>query len=127
MEIVQLLTQQLGITQEQAKGGAGLLFQQAKEKLGADDFGQVADAVPGMNEILGAAPEPEGAAGALGGLMSKFGADANQLGSLAGLAAGFKSLGLDAGMIGKFVPVILSYVKSKGGDTVKDLLDGVLS
>jgi hypothetical protein len=30
-------------------------------------------------------------------------------------------------MIGKFVPVILSYVKSKGGDTVKDLLDGVLS
>ncbi|NEQ68103.1 MAG: DUF2780 domain-containing protein, partial [Symploca sp. SIO2D2] len=41
MELIQLLTQNLGVEDSQAMGGAGLLFQLAKDQLGEDDFSQV--------------------------------------------------------------------------------------
>ncbi len=124
MEIVNLLTKQLGINTEQAKGGAGAIFGLVKEKLGDGDFGKIAEAVPGMDELLESAPSGGGGLGGMAaGLASKFGGDAGNLGSLVGA---FNNLDLDAGMVGKFVPVILSYVQSKGGDTIKSLLAGVL-
>jgi hypothetical protein len=123
MELVSQLTQQLGITEDQAKGGAGLIFGAAKEKLGGTDFAKLADAVPGMDSLLGAAPKSGGLGATLGGLASSLGGSASQLGGLAGLAGGFSKLGLDGGMIGKFIPVILSFVQSKGGDTLKSLLE----
>ena len=125
MGILNLLTDQLGVTEEQAMGGTGAIFKLAKEKLGDGDFRKVAEAVPGMDELLGAAPE-SGLAGAIGGFASKLGGGAAQLGSLASLAGSFKSLGLDSGMVGKFIPIILSFVQSKGGDSIKSLLAGVL-
>jgi len=48
------------------------------------------------------------------------------LGNLASLAGGFSKLGLDSGMIGKFIPIILSFAQSKGGDVVKKLLEKAL-
>ncbi len=45
MELVQQLTQQLGINQQQASGGLGLLMKLAKNKLGGQ-FGEVAQHVP---------------------------------------------------------------------------------
>ncbi len=126
MEILDVLTDQLGVTEEQAKGGVGAIFNLAKEKLGDTDFSKVAEAVPGMDDLLGAAPESGGLAGMVGGLASKIGGGAGKLGSLASLAGGFKGLGLDSGMVGKFIPIILSFVQSKGGDSIKSLLAGVL-
>ena len=126
MEILSMLTEQLGVTEDQAKGGAGAIFNLAKEKLGDADFGKVAEAVPGMEELLGAAPASGGLAGVVGGLASKLGGGAGKLGSLASLAGGFKNLGMDSGMVGKFIPIILSFVQSKGGDSIKNILAGVL-
>lgn len=122
MELVSMLTQSLGVNESQAKGGAGLLFRMAKEKLGGD-FVQVEAAVPGVGDLLSAAPESGGLGGALGGLAPAAGGGAGKLG---GLAAGFSNLGLDAGMVGKFIPVLLSFVQSKGGGSVKNLLAGAL-
>ena len=126
MELLQLLTSQLGISEDQAEGGAGLLFKMAKDKLGDGDFSQIANAVPGVENMISAAPKSGGLAGALGGLASSFGGDAGKLGGLASLAGGFKSLNLDSGMVTKFIPVILSFVQSKGGDAVKGLLEKAL-
>ena len=126
MELVSMLTQTLGVSESQAKGGAGLLFGMAKEKLGGK-FGEVSAAVPGMDSLLAAAPESGGAGKALGGLAASFGGGAEKLGGLASLAGGFSKLGLDSGMVGKFIPVILSFVQSKGGDSVKNLLAGDLT
>jgi hypothetical protein len=64
--------------------------------------------------------------GAIGGISSALGGGAEKLGGLASLASGFEGLGLDSGMIGKFVPIIISFVQSKGGDSAKNLLEGVL-
>ncbi len=127
MELLQLLTENLGVSEEQAQGGAGLLFKLAQDKLGSGDFQQVADSVPGIEDMLSAAPsEGGGLMGKIGGLMSSFGGGGGKLGDLASLAGGFSNLNLDTDMVGKFIPVILSFVQSKGGDSIKDLLAGVL-
>ena len=126
MELIQTLTNQLGISEEQAKGGAGLLFKMAQEKLGSDEFSQVASAVPGVEELLTSAPESGGLSGALGGLASSFGGNVGQLANLASLAGGFKTLNLDSGMIGQFIPIVISFAQSQGGDTVKSILEKVL-
>lgn len=126
MELLNLLTQNLGVSEEQAKGGAGMLFTMAKEKLGADDFGKVAAAVPGIDDLLKSAPQSGEVGSALGGITSALGGSAGKLGDLASLAGGFSKLGLGTDMVGKFIPIILSFVQSRGGDTVRNLLGSVL-
>jgi len=129
----------LGVNEDQAKGGAGLLFNLAKDKLGAGEFQQLTDKIPGVNDLLGAAPAPSSAASAGGGMMGALGGAASSLGAgglgdklgglgnLANLASGFSQLGLSSDMVGKFVPVVLSFVQSQGGDSMKGLLEKVMS
>ncbi len=130
MELIQQLAQGLNIKEEQAQGGAGLIFQMAQEKLGDGEFSQVANAIPGISGLIGAAPKSSGGiAGALGGLAGAMGGGGGGLGKVAGLAAlagGFGQLGMNPGMVSKFVPIILSFVQNKGGDGVKDILAGIL-
>jgi Protein of unknown function VcgC/VcgE (DUF2780) len=137
MELVNQLTQQLGINQQQASGGLGLIMGMAKQKLGGD-FGSLAQHVPGVDNLINSAPKPTGAAsgvgggiggalGSLGGMLGgKAGGALGQLGNLSALAGGFKQLGLDAGMIGKFAPIVLNFFQSKGGDAAKGLIERVL-
>ncbi len=129
MELIQQLTSSLGIGETEAKGGAGLIFNMAKDKLGAGDFASISNVVPGMDSLLGAAPADGGSSG--GGLGGMLGGAASALGiggigDLAKLTGGFEKLGLDAGMVQSFLPVILDFVGEKGGDSVKGLLSGVL-
>ena len=126
MELINLLTNNLGIEDGQAKGGAGLLFNLAKEKLGDTDFSQLAQHVPGINDLIGSAPKSGGLGAAIGGLASSLGGGASKLGGIASLAGGFSDLGLDSSMLGKFIPIVLSYVQEKGGNGLKDLLGDVL-
>jgi len=139
MELIQQLVSSLGVNEDQAKGGAGLLFNLAKEKLGTGDFQQLADNIPGITALLGAAPAPSTAASAGGGLMGALGGVAASLGAgglggkmeglgnLANLASGFSQLGLSSDMVAKFVPVVLSFVQNQGGDGLKDLLAKALN
>lgn len=122
--LVGLLTSQLGVTEKQAKGGTGSLLNYAKGKLSETDFAKVAQAIPGVGEYLDAAPK-SGAAGAAGAASSLLGGKAGG-GGLLSLAGQFAELGLGSDMIGKFVPVIVSYVKSSGGESVAGLLAGAL-
>jgi len=125
--LVNLIIQQLGVTETQAQGGAGSIFSLAKEKLSPPDFSQVANTVPDMNGLLDAAPKKEGNLGGMfGGVTSMIGGGGSSLEGLAGLASSFSQLGLSPDMVNQFVPVILDYVKSSGGETVSNLLAAVL-
>ncbi len=126
MELIQQLVSQLGIQEGQAKGGAGLLFKQAKERLGSDEFSQLAQKVPGAESLINDAPQSGGIMGAVGSLASKFGGKGSELGNMASLAGGFSKLGLDRGMISKFIPIVLSYVQGKGGNEAMQLLQKAL-
>lgn len=125
--LVNLLTQQLGVTEPQAQGGAGAIFDLAKQKLSPQEFSQVSNTVPDMNGLLEAAPKKEDSLGAMfGGTTSIFGGGGQSLEGLAGLASSFSQLGLSPDMASQFVPIILDYVKLNGGETVSNLLAAVL-
>ena len=123
-ELVKALVSQLGVTDEQATKGSGLLFKAAKERLGGD-FAQIEKAIPDVGSLLKAAPSSSsgggGIGGMLGGLASALGGG-SKLGSLASLAGAFSSLKLAPDMIGKFGSVILSTLKSKAGPDILKLL-----
>ena len=71
-ELIAQLVQQLGVQESQAKGGAGLLFKLAQSKLGGD-FSKVAEALPGVQDLIKSAPEQGSAAKLLGGLAGALG------------------------------------------------------
>ena len=125
-ELIQQLVAQLGVNSDQAKGGAGLLFKMAQSKLGGD-FSKVTQALPDVKELIKAAPAEGGASKLLGGLAAAIGGGkGGGLASLASLAGGFSQLKLDPGMIGKFAPVVLSFLQGKVGKDVAALVAGVL-
>jgi hypothetical protein len=123
-ELVGMLTKGLKIKPDQAIGGAGALFGMAKTKLSPGDFTKVADVVPGLDGLLGAAPKPAG--GATDMLSSVGGMLPGKAGSIASMAGSFKSLGLSPDMAAKFVPIMSKYVQAKGGSDIAGLLTGVL-
>ncbi len=125
--LISLLTQQLGVTEPQAQGGAGSIFNLAKEKLSPQEFSQVSNTVPDMNGLLDAAPKQETSMGGmLGGATSMFGGGGSSLEGLASLASSFSQLGISPDMANQFVPIILDYVKINGGETASNLLAAVL-
>lgn len=133
--LVNALTSQLGVTKPQAEGGAGALFNLAKQRMNPDQFGQVESQVPGIGGLMGSAPGGSGggsaggglagmASGALGGMT---GGSGGGLGALAPLAGSFSSLGLSPDMATRFLPVVLEYLTSSGGGGAAGLLKGALT
>ncbi len=129
-ELFGMLTSQLGVNDTQAKGGVGAILNLAKDKLGEGDFSQILNSLgDSATEAMSAAPAAEGGGGIggmLGGAASALGVDLGGLGKLGALAGAFKSLDLDAGMIGKFAPIVMGFVKEKGGDGVAGILEGLM-
>ncbi|MDD5647713.1 MAG: DUF2780 domain-containing protein [Dehalococcoidia bacterium] len=156
MELVDLLVKNLGVDKDQAEGGAGTIFKMAREQMGSDDFSKLTNAIPEIGKLAKSVPGAEGAGGGVGGLMDAFGgltggggktsagvgglmdmvgklasatggdSQLGQLGKLAQLAGAFEKLGIDPGMVAKFLPIILSFVQKKGGSDLVDLLQGAL-
>ncbi len=126
MELISMLTSQLGIDEGQAQGAAGMVLKLAKDKLGGD-FGALSQAIPQAEDLIGQAPEAGGALGAVGGLLGKLGGSAGSLGALAQLAGGFDKLGLDKDMVSRVVSIVMQYLQQQqGGDQLKALLDKVM-
>jgi hypothetical protein len=129
--LVDALVGQLGITPEQASGGAGSIFSMAKQGMNSADFAKVSTAVPGMNELLAAAPSQAAPSSNMTGLMgmaaSALGGSGSSVGRLASLAGSFQSLGLNSDMVSRFIPVILQSVQSQGGSATMGLLQSALA
>ncbi len=131
MELVQQLVSNLGVQEDQAKGGAGLILKLAQDKLGGEEFAKVASAIPGSDVLLGSAPSQDsggGMMGALGGMAAGMmgGGQGAALGSLMSLAGGFSQLGMDGNMVTKLFPVVLNFVQQKGGADVAGILSKAL-
>jgi hypothetical protein len=124
--LVQLLSSNLGVTKKQATGGAGSIFNVAKQKMSADDFTKVVKAVPGIDKMMAAAPKAKAATGKLGSAASLVGGSSSSISGAASLAGSFSQLGMKAGMVNAFIPIVLNYVKEKGGETVMNALQSAL-
>jgi len=123
-ELVGALTKQLKIKPEQAIGGAGALFGVAKMKMKPEDFLKISNSVPGMDDLLKAAPGIGGGGGS--DPLSQIGAALpGKAGTIAQAAGAFKQLGLSPQVAAKFLPIMTQFVKLKGGSNVAGLLGGV--
>ena len=123
-ELVDMLTKNLGIDGKQAEGGAAVLFNAAKQKMGGAEFGQLLGGVPGLSDLMHKAPAAGGGLGGmLGGLAGAMGGNAALIATVVG---GFSKLGLKADDAKKFVPVILEFLRSKVGADVVSKLEKTL-
>lgn len=116
--LAELLVQRTGVTGAQAQGGAGALFQIAKNAMPADSFAQLEQSVPGMQGMLGAAPalsQPGGLAGQLG---SVAGASGGTAGNLISVISAFQQQGMSPAMVQQFIPVVIDYVKAHGNEAL---------
>lgn len=124
--LTDLLVKSTGVTIPQAEGGAGAIFNTAKQNMTVQDFSKVTEAMPEVESLMAKAPKAEKGSGLLGSAGSMLGGDAGSLGKAAGLYNSFSKLGLGKEMVGRFIPVILNYSKAKGGNTVFNLLKAAL-
>jgi len=125
--LAELLMQRTGVTQAQAQGGAGALFQIAKSKMQADAFGQLEQAVPGMQGMLGAVPALSQQSGGLAGRLSSIaGASGGTAGNLVTLVSAFQQQGMSPAMVQQFIPVVIDYVKARGNDALVNTLSAAL-
>ena len=120
------LVKQLGITAEQAQGGAGAIFQVARSVLDSGQFNALSKVVPEMNSLLSAAPKQSVASSGLAGNASSALGNSSPYGNLAGLASTFKELKLSPDMVDQFVPVVIDYVQANGGALTANMLQSAL-
>ncbi len=124
MELVDLLVEQLGITPDQARGGVGAILSLAKEKL-EGNYAQLTEAIPELAGMEDAAPGG-GAPSLLGGLTASLSQNLGEAGVMVRLGEMFSTLDLKGDMMGRFLPLVIGFIQSKGGDTAKNLLVSVL-
>ncbi|WP_394753228.1 DUF2780 domain-containing protein [Crenothrix sp.] len=123
--LTDLLMQQTGVSQTQAQGGAGALFQIAKSQMQASAFSKLSQAVPGMGTLLGAAPVLQQHS-ALGGLAGLAGMGGGSGGNMLALASAFQQQGMSPSMVQQFIPVVIQYVTNKGGSGLAGSLGSAL-
>ncbi|ANY90368.1 MULTISPECIES: DUF2780 domain-containing protein [Pseudomonas] len=117
--LLNTLGSELKITPEQAIGGAGAMLGLARNNLSEADYGQLTQAVPGLDLLSGA--NALGGLSGLGELLGKSSQSPSPLSNALGnvenrndLDNAFKLLGMDTGMIGQFAPLILQYLGQQG-------------
>lgn len=125
-ELTNLLVKNIGITNQQAEGGAGAIFNTAKKNMGMEDFLKITTAMPEVETLMAAAPKLKTGSSVLGGISSMLSENTGSVGKMASLYASFAQLGLTQDMVSKFIPIISNYAKSKGGEAVSNLLQTAL-
>lgn len=142
MSLTDMLTRQLGISQNQALGGAGAIFQTAQGNMDPQSFATLSQSVPEMDNMLDAAPAllPDSVSSMTDGMAPMIGSGAigdgsGGLGSMMGdsgvssgasLAASFQQLNLSPEMVNQFIPIITDYVSNTGSQAAANLLRSAL-
>ena len=121
-KLIGSLVDLLGVSPEQATGGAGAVFREAKNNMSAGDYSQLLNAVPGIDSLIAGAPE----AGGLAGKASSLIGGSSSMKGVTALADSFGKLGLAPDMVNKFIPVILEFVQGEGGQQAMALLQNAL-
>ncbi|MBV7300414.1 DUF2780 domain-containing protein [Enterovibrio paralichthyis] len=107
--ITSLLSKGLDINDKQAAGGAGAMLAMAYQTLGESQSSELLKMVPGMESLTGMIPAGLG----------------SNLANLESVDKVFNLLGMDAGMVQKFAPMIIKYLTGEGAS--ESLLSGLTS
>ena len=126
-DLVNLLTSQLGVSEQQASGGAGSILDFAKAQMGDGDFDIVSQSLPDLGSLVGGGSGGGSTSSLVESGSSLLGGSSGDLGSITGIASSFSDLGMSPEMVDQFVPVILDYAKTAGSEQANQLLQGVLT
>lgn len=99
--LVGMLSDNLGISADQAAGGAGALLAMAGNGLSAPESTELNSMIPGLESMTSAIP------GGLGGMIS----------NMDSVKAAFSALGLDPALISQFTPLITQYLTSQNASS----------
>ncbi len=126
-ELVGLLVKQLGVSEQQATGGAGAVFKSAQGSLEPNDYATLTTAMPEISGYVAKAPEvKKKSSGWMSSASSLMGDSGKKAENASTLLDSFESLGMDGDMLAQFTPIIMDYVKKKGGDICVSLLQSAL-
>lgn len=103
--LISSLTEQLGISSDQAAGGTSALMAMAANNLSDDNASMLGDIIPTDS----------------GGLTNTL---VKQITSMESVRSAFDSLGMDPALVEQFTPVVLDYIGNNGG---KELLGQLTS
>jgi hypothetical protein len=123
-DLIQILVKNLKVDEQQATGGAAVIFKAARDKLGATEFASLLTKVKGVDQLIAKAPESGGLGKLLGGFASALGGGNAAI--LANVLSGFSKLGLTQQQAQQFVPVITDYLRGTIGKAATDKLEKTL-
>jgi hypothetical protein len=123
-DLVSALIKELKIDENQATGGAAILFKAARDKMGVADFSKLLAEAQGVDELIAKAPESGGLGKLFGGLASAVGGGNAAI--FASVLSGFGKLGLNQQHAQAFVPVILGFLRNRIGPAATDKLEKTL-
>jgi len=116
-----MVTDKLGVSEQQAQGGLGTLFGVAQSTLGSSEFSQLSQYVPEMDTLLKAAPAVSENADGISSLLGKAGKYGDALKSGSQAYSQFKTLGLDAAQIPQYIEITNEFLKQQGGTDIASL------
>ena len=119
-DFIESVTSQLGLDESTAKGATGSVLGFLKSGLG-DQFSEIANKLPGAEDLISAAPDPGESGGGGGGLLGSITqAASSMLGGKAGegmdLMGSLGNLGLSTDQGGSLVSMLIDYIKEKVGE-----------
>jgi len=103
----------LGLSPDQAIGGAGALMSIAKGNLSSENWGKVSDAIPASDSIMDSG-------------LKKVGLSSDKLKSLADLSGQVGKLGLNMDQVNAMVPAIGDFMSKGGNSEAADLFKGAI-
>lgn len=121
--LTDVLANRLGVSRQQALGGAGAIFQAAQARMAPQAFDHLSQSVPGMSDMLAAAPQ---IGPPLSQTMPAVGDVGGSIDTMTSLAASFQQLNMPQSMVNQFIPVVVDYVRTTGGPTTANLLQSAL-
>jgi len=123
-ELIDLLVKNVNVDEKQARGGAGLLLKVARDRLGAQQFSSLLGGVPGLEDLIGQAPQAGGFSKLFGGLAGSLGGSNGAV--IAQIVSGFGSLGLSPDHAKRMAPVMMQFLRGKVGAETADTLEKTL-
>lgn len=103
-----------------------LFFQLARRGMGEEEFSKVVTLVPEIGQMLASVPRFGGISESRNEVASSP-EERLETQSLTEFVEGFLRLGMDCTVIGRFVPLILSYVRRTGGREINGLSENDLN
>ncbi|MCK5857316.1 MAG: DUF2780 domain-containing protein [Bacteroidales bacterium] len=124
--LIDMLVSKLGVSEQQANAGTGILLNYLQSQVSEDEFSTVSDGVEdGADSYMRAAEE----SGAYKSSVSSFGKSTSSInapGLLGNTSEAFKKLGMKSDLIPQFGDIIISYLKEKGKEQAMNIFASML-